>query len=877
MSWISIACQLGLLATARAQATSNSTLDAVSIQTSSASSPTPLPSPSGGIIVYGNTVYTTVIGTTVSFQSVTSVLSPVSNSPTRTFITAVPTSMAVFATVTKRIPISTQVPDPTPTPLLPGTIATNGKPILNLDTHIDPAFALLAAWLILTGLPILLLGPRHRWIGHFVAGWYLVALVILVCVLRFGIQNQVVAPGVGLRVGFFFICSGISLLGAVISAVYRQATQSFTVAPLASFLFALYLQSVRSDGLLRDDSAKWVFMLATTVTWFSLGCVPRFQNAVQTISFAWLGAIAFIVGIDCVTCMGYKEMLIWNLGFKIFPSLALHFPMVVGIAIEVAAIPFVAVVGIVVQVRYATFLKLRHEAEISEELTRETDHERWSASDGSSRRPSGVLPYDRKEWEKRYPASMHSTQSTLACKYAPASTDGCAEAKRPPARKALIVAPDFDSLPKKRMSNYNWLSTLLPHGGRDPRDVVVARITKKRGSLPRYVSDRPGPTEAFMPAPECSPPSTSEPDDRRRSCIFSTDPAARTSAIISEGQRAVLEERERTKAEIQLLRKSINDLSEAITPPKGARPRSFSSPQSLSRKRSPPAVPAIDPNYASLYRAPAGLQHKAQRESIATRPASPSSSVASSRHNLPKAGSASLPAEKMLLSELSAGQDRRQRAANKRMSYVSSDGAPPPLVKFDAPSDPFAGNHRQRLSFVATSAPLSAKIAGRAPDPWTGRPLEELLEHSRSDTADDPVKHDLMSRHRQSLAKMQRPVSLVLSSDSQPSSPERPRASRGQLIREALDAKRKEDSRSLRSFKLRSGSINQGAEETLRSSVTSDKRVAATSTNERTSTIQQPGAIQITRPASPPGKRGSLLADAFDMERLRFVNQASSR
>ena len=106
----------------------------------------------GSIITSGNTTLSlsTFLSSTTSSVTTTSVTR--SGNRDVTITTALPTAFNVTATATATITASSQ-----------SASATQTQDPSHLDTKIDPAFGVLGAILILTGLPSAFLGHKNRW------------------------------------------------------------------------------------------------------------------------------------------------------------------------------------------------------------------------------------------------------------------------------------------------------------------------------------------------------------------------------------------------------------------------------------------------------------------------------------------------------------------------------------------------------------------------------------------------------------------------------------------------------------------------------------------------------------------------------------------
>jgi hypothetical protein len=99
---------------------------------------------------------------------------------------------------------------------------------------------------------------------------------------------------------------------------------------------------------LDDERSPRSVGLSTVV--FVLGLHPRTHNPLTVLSTSFVGATAFVLGIDCFSRAGLKELYVWNLGFRSIFDVVLkphdgHFRLGdVGI-VEIALIGILWVLG----------------------------------------------------------------------------------------------------------------------------------------------------------------------------------------------------------------------------------------------------------------------------------------------------------------------------------------------------------------------------------------------------------------------------------------------------------------------------------------------------------------------------------------------------
>ncbi|KAF8846278.1 hypothetical protein BDN67DRAFT_939962 [Paxillus ammoniavirescens] len=350
-------------------------------QNSTTSTSTPSPSSSPNI--------TTFLAT--SSYTATSV----SHSGSRdvTFITVVPTVYNATSTL------------PTPTTSTSASASASPAPII-LATEISPAFAVLGAILILTGLPSAFWGHKNRWTSFFLIGFYTLSLVCFVLIVKFGILPAINPPNKTLQGMFVLACAVAGIMGGAFTIFFWKATKYF-IGAWGGFAFGLWIQCFRNGGLISSVGMRWILYIACGVVAFVLCTIPKLHWHMLLLATAFVGSSAFILGVDCYTTAGLKEFYVWNLGFSnLFPkytSNGIAFPVSQTMEIELGLIGAVALMGGAVQLRILRVLQ-RKLKEIAEEQRRRDEEAELNASDRF-----GELAREKEEWEHDHPSlGMHA-------------------------------------------------------------------------------------------------------------------------------------------------------------------------------------------------------------------------------------------------------------------------------------------------------------------------------------------------------------------------------------------------------------------------------------------------------------------------------------
>ncbi|KAG6862408.1 hypothetical protein C0995_011848 [Termitomyces sp. Mi166 len=369
---------------------SSSSLSSSSLSSSSlpSSSPSSSPSPSPSLSL------------SLSTANVTTTLS------TRT--TVVPTTFNVTRTVSSTSssaasssPSASPTPTPTPTPII-------------LDTKLDPAFGILGALLIITGLPSAFWGHKNRWTSFFLIGFYTMSLVCFVLILKFGILAAVNPPSKTLR-GMFVLSSAIAgFAGGAIAIFFWKATR-YAIGAWAGFALALWIQCFHNGGLIKAVGLRCAvigFILCTipkasrhpssgAITYLQLTQQIKIHYHILLISTAFVGSSAFMLGVDCFTTAGLKEFYIWNLGFRSlfrkFTSNGIEYPVSQIMQIELGLIGAISLMGTAVQLRILSVLH-RKLGEISEEQKR-----RGQDAEAVAAERFKDVKREQAEWEVEHP------------------------------------------------------------------------------------------------------------------------------------------------------------------------------------------------------------------------------------------------------------------------------------------------------------------------------------------------------------------------------------------------------------------------------------------------------------------------------------------
>ncbi|KAJ3816051.1 hypothetical protein F5876DRAFT_71536 [Lentinula aff. lateritia] len=277
-----------------------------------------------------------------------------------------------------------------------------------LQTRLDPAFGVLGAILILTGLPSAFWGHKNRWTSFFLIGFYTLSLVCFVLILKFGILPAVNPPSKTLRGMFVLACSVAGIAGGACAIFFWKAAR-YGIGAWGGFALALWIQCFRDGGVIRSEGLRWIMYIGCAVVGFVLCTIPKIHYHVLLLSTSFVGASAFILGVDCFTTAGLKEFYVWNVGFQIlftrFTSQGIEFPVTQTMQIELGLIGAVALMGIAVQLRILKVLQ-RKLHEIAQEQKKRDEEAELAVAGGFAH-----VMREREEWEKEH-LNKHGRQES---------------------------------------------------------------------------------------------------------------------------------------------------------------------------------------------------------------------------------------------------------------------------------------------------------------------------------------------------------------------------------------------------------------------------------------------------------------------------------
>ncbi|KAG6841920.1 hypothetical protein C0991_005100 [Blastosporella zonata] len=399
----------------------------VAVAVGQSPSPTPSPStaPSLSLSLTTASLTTTFITHTRNQNSVVTTVLPTTFNVTRTLSASSSSSVSSSST-------SSPSASPTPSPIVLVWVVhimcfSQLTSFKYQDTKLDPAFGVLGALLITTGLPSAFWGHKNRWTSFFLIGFYTLSLVCFVLILKFGILAAVNPPSKTLR-GMFVLASAIAGFAGGVIAIFFWKAARYGIGAWGGFALGLWIQCFRNGGLIDSVGFRWILYIA-----------------------------------------GLKEFYIWNLGFRsLFPkftSNGIQFPVSQIMQIELGLIGAIAIMGTAVQLRILSVLH-RKLGEISEEQKkREQDAEAHAAERFND------VKREQAEWEVEHPTLTRDGRQLRGASNLPKDLDGS-------------YSPTFTLVPDARARRHSNVSDFKAAPTPDEELRRAARNLQSPGALP---------------------------------------------------------------------------------------------------------------------------------------------------------------------------------------------------------------------------------------------------------------------------------------------------------------------------------------------------------------------------------------------------------
>ncbi|KAH8815628.1 hypothetical protein F5884DRAFT_852094 [Xylogone sp. PMI_703] len=268
---------------------------------------------------------------------------------------------------------------------------------LPLAPHITPGFGVAGIILMLTGAVYTVIGIKIKFLHIYLSTAFLASLGVTVLVVY--VMNPPVSNAIQGAYVVAAILTGIVVGG--LSLIFAEITEGLGCL-LGGFCLSMWLLVLRPGGLLTSNAAKGALIGAVSFAVFatSFSHYTRPYGLIGSISFG--GGTVIVLGIDCFSRAGLKEFwaYIWKLNDNLFPLGATTYPITRGLRVEIYAIIFIFLVGVISQLKLWKVVKEQRERREIERLQRQQSLQQEAEEAG--RRIEQHAEQERSEWEATY-------------------------------------------------------------------------------------------------------------------------------------------------------------------------------------------------------------------------------------------------------------------------------------------------------------------------------------------------------------------------------------------------------------------------------------------------------------------------------------------
>ena len=224
------------------------------------------------------------------------------------------------------------------------------------------------------------------------------------------LMNPPVSNGVQ---GAFFVAAFFTgVIFGVLSLVFADITEGFGCL-LGGFCLSMWFLSLKDGGLITSTTGRAIFIGCMSAGGYSLSFSHYTRNYGLIASISFSGATATIMGIDCLSCAGWKEfwLYLWNLNEDIFPLNTNTYPLTKNIKAELAGVVIIAVFGVVSQLRVWNLVKDRRAKNAAQELEKQEEQDREEEARG--RNVEDNFQKERAQWEAAYGNKSSIPESSM--------------------------------------------------------------------------------------------------------------------------------------------------------------------------------------------------------------------------------------------------------------------------------------------------------------------------------------------------------------------------------------------------------------------------------------------------------------------------------
>ncbi|TGZ77806.1 hypothetical protein EX30DRAFT_343715 [Ascodesmis nigricans] len=293
--------------------------------------------------------------------------------------------------------------DARPSPTETGDVTTDpsARPVysggLPLRPKITPASIIAGIFMTILGFLCCGAGVKVKRLHIFLSTAFLCAAgvtALIVYAMDPPVKSAVFVGYVIAAIATGFTCGGLA-------CIFPEVTENLACL-FGGFALSMWILCLKPGGLIEPVYGKVIVITAISIVILALSFHRITKPYVLIFSLSVGGAVVGVLGIDCFSRAGLKEMWIylWELNEAIFPYETNTYPHTRGIKIELGIVVVAALVGVLSQVKLWAIVETRRNEKEAQRQQR--DGEAKITDEETGRRIKMMNEQERKEWEEKH-------------------------------------------------------------------------------------------------------------------------------------------------------------------------------------------------------------------------------------------------------------------------------------------------------------------------------------------------------------------------------------------------------------------------------------------------------------------------------------------
>ncbi|KAH0353512.1 hypothetical protein KCU83_g3058, partial [Aureobasidium melanogenum] len=285
------------------------------------------------------------------------------------------------------------------TAVSPASSTRDGLP---LHPRLTPAFGVAGALLILTGCAYACASIKIMRLYMFLSCAYLASICITVLIVYvMSVPDGNVSDGVQGAYLVATVLPGVVLGGVLSQYVQWLAKRSGCI--VGGFCIAMWIEVLSPGGVITSSSMLALFISLMCLAALTPSFLKKTKEPAYMVCSAFSGITALVLGIDCYSRAGLKELWVYTWHFhrvKLFGFGTTTYPLTRGIKAEIGMIPVLFALAMVFQGKLFKPIRKQKETQAAVDAELREEHERKELDTGRAIQED--VYRERAVWEERY-------------------------------------------------------------------------------------------------------------------------------------------------------------------------------------------------------------------------------------------------------------------------------------------------------------------------------------------------------------------------------------------------------------------------------------------------------------------------------------------